>query len=80
VAQAIITRYHGWTNTKPAYLSATSASGIKVKLSLSEVSGDSSDYDSHEQVARKLMEKLDWSGEIIGGGLKEGYAFVFTGK
>jgi hypothetical protein len=75
--QAIITKYHGWTHTKPSRLSATTGSGEhRVYLSLSEVDGGATDYESHFQAAKKLMKKLGWNNNIIGGGIKDGYAFV----
>jgi hypothetical protein len=27
-----------------------------------------------------LCDKMNWSGELIGGAVKDGYVFVFTGR
>lgn len=31
-----------------------------------------SSEENHEQAARKMMERFDWEGELIGGTLRDG--------
>jgi hypothetical protein len=34
----------------------------------------------HEFAAKALCEKMGWSGKLIGGGIRNGYAFVFVDR
>lgn len=72
--QAITTKYHGATATKPSRISATSGSGHRVTVSSDSVNGD------HAAVARALCEKLKWTGHYAGGSTKTGSVFVFVGE
>ena len=73
--QAIVTRYHGPTNTKGTRYSATSSSGHKVYIHKKyELDED----DNHELAARALMKKLGWAGKIAGGSLKDAHVWVFV--
>jgi len=75
MAQAIITKYFGATNHKPAKIKATSASGQSVTLpyrcQLDELA-------NHRRAARALCAKLGWKGRLAHGETREGFVFVFT--
>ena len=73
--QTITTKYHGATNTLPSRFSATSESGIRVYSSYNyELDADK----NHAKAAKKLMDKLNWTGDMVGGSTKDGYCFVFV--
>ncbi len=74
--QAIVTKYHGPTNTRGSRYSATCAAGR-----IYAPADDSLNYeDNHRIAATMLFEKLDWrrpDWELIGGGLPDGrFAWV----
>lgn len=71
--QAIITKYHGPTDAHGSRITATSASGLRVTVGYDDAL---SSQAAHRQAAEALQKKLKWSGRLIGGGLKDGYAFV----
>lgn len=66
--QAIVTKYHGATNTKPSRISATSASGLKVRVSYDHALNAD---DNHKAAALALCAKYGWTNELIGGGLSD---------
>lgn len=71
--QAIVTTFHGPTNTKGARISATADAGRLV------VPWDyaKSIEDNHRRAAEALCRKLQWDGVLAGGSLPgRGYAFV----
>ena len=73
---AIITKYHGPTNTRGSRIIAT-ANGHRVSISYPyELSG----IECHRAAAEALVKKMGWGpeGKLIGGGTDTGYAFVFT--
>lgn len=63
--KAIRTRYSGPTNTKPSKITATDSDGNRVTMSYSTAEDHG---DPHEYVAYKLMEKMGWSNQLVGGG------------
>lgn len=72
--QAIVTTYHGPTNTRGSRISAKCDAG---RLSVPY------DYalnveDNHASAAQQLANRLGWGGHFVGGGLPngKGYAFV----
>lgn len=76
--QAIVTKYHGPTNTKGARISARCDAG---SISISyphELSGQ----DVHAAAAMALVRKLGWStdayGDWVGGALPNQAGYVFT--
>jgi len=74
--QAIVTKYHGATNTRGSRIGAKAYGGsilVPYKYELDA-------YENHERAAHALMKKLGWSGRLIGGSLPDdkGYAFVFA--
>jgi hypothetical protein len=75
--KAIKTKYKGPTNTRGSRIIASDEDGNKVTISYPyELSGE----DCHLKAANALCAKMGWTGELIGGSLKNGYVFVFGGK
>lgn len=64
--QAIVTKYHGATNTKPSKISARSASGLRITVSYDHALNADG---NHYAAARKLCAKYNWPNELLGGGL-----------
>lgn len=74
--KAIITKYHGPTATKPAYIKAKDMDGNSFKRNCPPVF--KSDKDPHRLAAQGLMDKIGWNYNLIGGQIKTGYAWVMT--
>lgn len=72
--QSIATKTLPATNTKPARIVATTASGIRRVESRSH---DGPDEQQHACVALELARSLDWTGTLIAGATRDGYVFVF---
>jgi hypothetical protein len=74
--KAIVTTYHGPTNTRGSRIIAKAEGGHRVSVPYShELSGDA----VYAIAARKLCDKLGWKGELISGGLPNGdVVFVFA--
>ena len=67
--KAIITRYHGCTNTKPSKISASDSDKNRVFVSYDhELDADK----NHAIAARTLCLKMRWPGELVGGSLPSG--------
>ena len=75
--QAIETKYLPATNTKGNRIKATTASG---KSHTIPYPGEYDTEKAHRIAANLLKEKMDWTGELIGGATKAGYAWVFKPK
>jgi hypothetical protein len=67
------------------YLPATDTKGSRVKAFDCDNNSVTIGYDSalnsedvHRKAALALIKKMGWSGEIKGGWLKKGMAFVFV--
>lgn len=77
--QAIVTKYHGVTNTRPSRIGAKAEAG---SASVSYDHGISSGVVQHSRAAVALAEKMGWTapfyGQMVGGALPNnaGYAFV----
>jgi len=67
--QAIVTRYHGPTNTRGARISATTESGISVSIPYPH---EASRDDKGFCAVKALCDKMGWSGKIVNGGLAKG--------
>jgi hypothetical protein len=76
--KAIITKYHPWTNTKPARLSASTWDGNRIYVSLTHIAHSADSEEAHRVAAQTLADKMKWEGRLVGGGIKGGYAFVFV--
>jgi hypothetical protein len=74
---AIVTTYHGPTNTRGSRIIADA--GMKRRVSVSYDDGLNSE-DNHAAAARALCKELDWTGDLRSGGTKRGFVFVFADK
>lgn len=73
--KAIITKYHGATDTRGSRISATDTDRNRVSIPYPyELSGEA----VHRAAAEALCDKMGWSKNLLGGGIKGGYAFVFA--
>lgn len=79
MARAITTRYVGPTNNRAAYVCASEPEGKRVRVPEGPGLGYSEEQ-WHLQAAMLLCAKLNWSGELIGGGIKGGMVWVFVPK
>lgn len=71
--KAILTRYHGPTDTKPSRITAR-AEGVP-NLTLANAEGD----EGHRAAAQALCNRMDWTGTLTMGGLPDGFCVhVFT--
>jgi hypothetical protein len=72
--KAILTKYLGATNTKPGRVKAYDCDNNSITIP----------YDheliqgmAHKKAAEALCYKMKWTGKLVGGGIKGGYAFCF---
>lgn len=68
VRQAIVTKYLGPTNTRPARVKATAQAG---SVTVSWDHAFSVD-GNHGTAARALCTKFGWRGRLCGGGMPDG--------
>ncbi len=73
---AIETRYVGATNTKCSRIIA-SVPQNKLRIVRSYDHALNSDRN-HANAAEALADKMGWKGQLVGGSLKRGYAWVFA--
>lgn len=72
--RAILTKYHGPTNTRGSRISATDDDGNRVtvpydhSLSLGR---------NHDAAAMALCVRLGWGGRLVCGSTSRGFAYVF---
>ena len=71
--QAIVTKYHGPTNTRDARTSATTESGLRRYFPYRH---ELNSEDNHAAAARLMAEHLGWTGTWRGGSIPGGYVFV----
>ena len=81
--QAIVTKYHGPTNTRGSRISATAEAG-RISLSYDHALNWT---DNHVAAARKLADRMGWTVEagypaLVGGALpgNAGYCFVMRAE
>ncbi len=77
---AILTKYLGPTNYRGSRYKAMMGDGRPGDPSLTM----SADYrlnseENHAMLAYAFAQKMGWSGRWVGGGTREGYAFVNAG-
>lgn len=72
--QAITTKYLGPTNARGSRIKASSESGHSVTASYDHALNP---VENHARAAIMLCEKLGWKGDLVPGGTKDGYVFVF---
>lgn len=76
--KAIETVYHGHTETKPARVVATDSDNNRIIITDDHHSHVGLDSEQgHRRAAEALRDKMGWTGELIGGGTKRGYVWVF---
>lgn len=73
--QSITTKYLGPTNNRGSRIHAVTASGHVLTI---PVNHSFSDGRCHAEAALALCKRLGWSGELVSGGTREGYVFVFV--
>ena len=70
---AITTRYMGPTNFKGSRIVVTSGNGHRMIVSWDHALDVG---ENHAAAAKALADKMEWGGEWVGGGTKDGYVFV----
>jgi hypothetical protein len=79
--KAISTKYIPATNTLPSRVKAYDHDGNSITISWDDdISTNERDctHGNHANAAQALADKLQWSGELVGGATKDGYCFVFV--
>lgn len=84
--KAIKTKFKGPTNTRGSRIIASDQDGNTITKTVSELEAlarskeqklSMSGEELHQLAAEALRDKMKWTGELIGGSLKNGYVFVF---
>lgn len=76
---AILTKTLGYTNTKPRRIKAyTNGVSLTISWEACDPTGDKTTEQVHHFAATQLCKKYGWKGKLIGGGTREGFAFVFV--
>lgn len=75
--KAIITKYLPATNTKPSRIKAFDSDNNSVTIPFPDNLENEACY---KLAAVKLAEKMNWSTDLLGGGVKDGYVFVFRNQ
>jgi len=76
--KAIVTKYHGATNTRGSRMSAKAEGVPSISVPYDH---DLGTMENHAAVAKKLKDKYKWSGPMTGGGLPNGdFAWTFKGS
>lgn len=76
---AITTKYLPATTHRPSRIKAFTHNGHSLIMSYHEAENKNTGGDivrTHEVVARALMDKFSWKGELVCGALEYGYSFV----
>ena len=77
--KAILTKFISQTNHKPARIKAYDSVGNSILVSWDEATNnDRRHEEAYLYAAKQLAIKMGWSTNLLGGGTKEGYAFVFA--
>jgi hypothetical protein len=73
--KAITTKYKGPTDSKGSRIIASDEDGNRAVISYPyELSGEA----VYRKAAETLRDKMGWTGQLIGGEIKDGYVFVFA--
>jgi hypothetical protein len=74
--KAISTKYLGPTDTKGSRIRAfaNDVRGVTVPWNY-----ELENEENHRAAAEALLAKMDWSGNLAGGWVKDGMVFVFVG-
>lgn len=73
--KAILTRFKAPTNTRGARIVASDCDANHINIPWP---GGLSSEAAHHKAAEALRDKMGWQGELQGGGLRNGYAWVFV--
>ena len=75
--KAIMTKYHGPTETRGSRISASDSDGNRVYIPYDY---KLTDEEAHRKAAVALCAKMKWSGAdtMVCGSNRDGYVFVFT--
>lgn len=73
--KAIITKYLPVTEQRGSRIKACDSDGNYVTI---QYPFELTVSQAHLKAAVALRDKMGWTGELIGGATKTGYAFVFT--
>jgi len=71
--QAIETKYLGATNYRPSRIVARTEGGHRLIVSYDHAHNPP---QMHQVAAEALANKLEWTGQWVGAGTREGYVFV----
>lgn len=71
--KAIRTRYFGPTNVRGSRIIADDGDRNRITVSY-----DHSSSNPHREAALALCAKMGWKGDLIEGGLGDGYVYVFA--
>ena len=71
--KAIVTKYHGPTNSRGARISATAEGGNRVVVHY-----DYGAREPHDEAALALCDKLGWKGALAEGGMPDGRGNVYV--
>lgn len=72
---AITTKYLGPTDFKGSRIKADAGDKRTITIPYPY---ELNQFEAHEKAALALLDKMGWQGELLGGALTSGYAFVFT--
>ena len=75
--QAIEVKWLPATNTKPCRLKACTNGGFTLTVSRSKYD-HLDNMDLAAAIAIELARKLEWTGQLAGGGTKAGFTFCFV--
>ena len=72
---AIITTFHGPTNFSGSRITASAGRGRTITVPYQH---EKNVDQAHAYAAEALCKKMGWTGNLIGGGMEKGMAWVFT--
>ena len=75
--KAIRTRYHGASNVKGSRISATDGERYPGHTLVMSYDGALNSDDMHRKAAYAFRDKMDWKGELTGGGFQNDMYWVF---
>jgi hypothetical protein len=75
--KAIVTRYHGPTDRRGSRIAADDGDGNRIVVSYDHaLDGE----ENHRMAAEALKSKMGWTGKLIGGTIRTGMVWVFSGR
>lgn len=76
--KAIITRFVGATNTKPARIIASDLDGNRITVPAEgELQRATARDAAHETAVRALCARMNWTGDLVWGAVKTGLVWVW---